>query len=960
MKYSFLLCEFVKENKQNTLVQYPKRIRDLLILMLSLVHTPMILQSDYNEETMYQQSASDFYDACVTNINSSKDSNNLIQLLFCEIKKCIVDCPSEYAEEPQQFLKALASVLLKNTCGIIDINSLNNERIETICKPYELYATICSFNPHYAFLMCEINPLFPSHEMNGQTLESIPFLPHFFNFQTIQSPVYQEGQLFFYRSTFSAHEVQIIKDQMNNIMNRIHKAQIQILHTFLTASYYSRDYILNMIAILIDCNRSRRVLSIGTLSSDGLMMNLSMCLCEVISTFLKQDPSPIIAKKFLSYVLSDLSRIDFINGNLSADEKEHMCIVDLLNWLRPTNYIGRCKNDEKWWMIIRSQPDEVKEIVSNNLQCKPASDLYSFMKSLSSINDSILFSSSLSYLKSLFDYSYNFFISGKCVSPVIPFSNEMISCSKCKGSLQNKKYYRCICCNDYILCSSCYEQEKKQVIQEYTPPYSQDVLELFNSIQTVSKMDSTHQPLTHFFTEVFHHPYHINGRHAFHPVPSFTPLVPSSLSTIKEDDDYELWDESNPTLTEKYQETHCTCYTSQQCKKHGFVAAFSRKMTKEAFPETTCIQKEEGFIHHCECFQCKTKPIIGTVYHCLHCSLELCQCCYERDMIEGNGFPSHQCNHVYVLLYHPMNPKSFLLHNRNDMRTIPNAVTLFNNELYISGITLDQFLPIDSISNESHFQIDILALLIKLMSVNQTGLFQDYQFYNSSVLDFTSSLRSIQLSIGSMKQLYYRLCEHLSYILLSLLILYTPKNHPLSKKWNLQTIQVNKEIQLSSRLYNEISDSKLCDIILLDMQPTPMFSVLSKSILEVIQYMFEWIMRVTTVTTMREEFEKGSFDYTILLLLCCLNENIIPNISTRLDILNTFYVLCTITHDKDDIEFLFGYPIIRHLLFPFSLKLFIDATSFRDSVKVRQIQMEINKIVSLLIRSKTVYDYMNN
>ena len=91
MKYSFLLCEFVKENKQNTLVQYPKRIRDLLILMLSLVHTPMILQSDYNEETMYQQSASDFYDACVTNINSSKDSNNLIQLLFCEIKKCIVD-----------------------------------------------------------------------------------------------------------------------------------------------------------------------------------------------------------------------------------------------------------------------------------------------------------------------------------------------------------------------------------------------------------------------------------------------------------------------------------------------------------------------------------------------------------------------------------------------------------------------------------------------------------------------------------------------------------------------------------------------------------------------------------------------------------------------------------------------------------------------------------------------------
>ena len=56
MKYSFLLCEYVKENKRNTLVQYPKRIRDLLIMMLSLIHTPMILQSDYNEETMYQQS----------------------------------------------------------------------------------------------------------------------------------------------------------------------------------------------------------------------------------------------------------------------------------------------------------------------------------------------------------------------------------------------------------------------------------------------------------------------------------------------------------------------------------------------------------------------------------------------------------------------------------------------------------------------------------------------------------------------------------------------------------------------------------------------------------------------------------------------------------------------------------------------------------------------------------------
>ena len=87
MKYSFLLCEYVKENKRNTLVQYPKRIRDLLIMMLSLIHTPMILQSDYNEETMYQQSASHFYDAWVSNLNSSKDSENLIQLLFLYLQQ---------------------------------------------------------------------------------------------------------------------------------------------------------------------------------------------------------------------------------------------------------------------------------------------------------------------------------------------------------------------------------------------------------------------------------------------------------------------------------------------------------------------------------------------------------------------------------------------------------------------------------------------------------------------------------------------------------------------------------------------------------------------------------------------------------------------------------------------------------------------------------------------------------
>lgn len=83
---------------------------------------------------------------------------------------------------------------------------------------------------------------------------------------------------------------------------------------------------------------------------------------------------------------------------------------------------------------------------------------------------------------------------------------------------------------------------------------------------------------------------------------------------------------------------------------------------------------EEGFVQHTQCYQCKSSPVVGTVFRCLHCSLELCRRCYLREMAIGAGLPSHQCNHVFILEEHPLNPRFFYQHNRNDMRTIQYAV----------------------------------------------------------------------------------------------------------------------------------------------------------------------------------------------------------------------------------------------------------------------------------------------
>lgn len=951
---STILKEYISMVDAPACSNKTRNTRDLLVIMLCLMHTPNVLQSNYKEETMFQQSASDFFMSYVNILKDEKITNQLVSDLFSNYKTIIDPCPVSYQNQPTNFLKSLARILLAHTTDFMGYTKLENLTDDLIGKVHELYAAICDTSPYCAFIMCEIAPLFPSKRLDGTSLETVPFLPHFFNYQTVSTPFFDDNRLIYSKMKYSIQEEIEICNKVRQMMSRVHNAQIRILRCFLTASYVSRDYILNLIGALINANRSRRLFSAGSLSSDGLMMNLSMCLLEIIGTFLESSPSLSVVKSFVFYVFSDTSRADFIKGNLPSDTENAECIYLLMNWLRPMNYYGREEKGDMWWTLVHSQPKEVRKRIDDGLICKPGSSLSSFMKAISGISDSLLFSPSLMNEKAFFDYSYNFSFIGKTSSPIAPFSVDIPSCTKCKVHLTSS-CFRCLCCEKYYLCQSCYQREKEAVIKEFTPPFSESVLKLF-SVTTDSKNTfKSHNPLTHFFTELRCHPLGITNYEVFHPLPSFPPLLPKTYnpkndSPINSDSHYEMWSHT----TSDPIDTVCSCYTDRPCSVHGPMASVARSVTKKAFPSIPDT-REEGFIHQATCFQCHSTPVIGTLYHCLDCSLRLCRSCYEREMQEGKGFPSHQFNHVFVHVYHPVDEAFFLAHNRNDRRTIMNATPLLTNELCMTGVTLDHFLPVSNDSNAGNLNIELLAMVVKLMSVNMTGLFQDYRFYTTnSFLHLTSTLRTAQLSVGCMNNLYIYLSEHLSYILLSFLTLYTPRSYPLSEKWKLNVIQVDSDFHASSQISNEVNDSKLCDGTLLDMQPLPLFSVLSKTLLEDIMFMFEWYMRVTPFYIVVQELGEGRFDYTILLLLCCLNENVISNISTRMDVLRTLFVMCSITKDKRVLECFFGYPIVRHLLFTFSLKLYIDVTSFQDPTRVRQVQMEINKLVSLLIRSETV------
>lgn len=954
---------------------------EYVVLMRTLVIRPCILSEKYKGEDMFRVSAEDFLNAFVKNVKSRGYGKKLIQDVFCNYASIIPNCPRIYRTEPVRFLQELATHLQNTPFSTQNPFSLNAAFYEEVCQVHELYADFCLAAPRLAFLMAETCPLFPTKSINGINLEETPFLPHFFSFLTVPTPFWLNHQLQYYPNTLSPEKIAVLKSIQEDTMTRVHAAQCDILRTYMTASYVSRDYILNYIATLTNANISRRVNPFGSVSSDGLMVNLTMCVLELLGEMLRQAPSKRMAKKFLSYVLCDLCRVDFIRPNIPKKPEDLDYVLNLMNWCRPTNMLARSLDDTQWWRAIRSSPKDLEAMIDNGLECKPRSTMGSFLSSIFSISDGVLFSKSILSLKSFYDYSYNYFITGKRVTPLLQLEQSSFACTVCKEPITTPPLYRCACCESYILCKKCYEAERAQVLQQYRYPYAPEVRSLFQHPEAVNQMDSKHNALTHLFTELFSFSFVLSVRPAFHPCFPFAPLCPAPYEAVRQeleekcrdrpdefvpaftkavekipldapDDNYVFYAQGDRALLRQYEDTMCLCSVEGAvCKQHGVLARKVIRMHKAP-------PLREGFVQYCQCYQCKTTPIIGTVYHCLHCSLELCERCYLREMKIGAGTPSHQCNHVFLLVSHPLSGGCFYQHNRNDMRTIQNTIDVFPNDMSMSGVVLDQFMANRSEAhiNDDNLAAELFALSTQLMYVNMTGLFQEYQvLVDFNRLSLHRALRDMQFTVGSMSSAYVYYMEHLSYILLSLVTFYCPSNYPLDEAWGLHGVEYNMTFNMiTHNAFDSRCVSKLKRLVILDVNPSPMFGILAGSLLEVVFLLFRWYMQSSNVATVKELIGAGRLDYTLLLLLICLNENVVGNVSTRFDVLDSLFHLCTVSKEKDDVVFLFAYPVVRHFLMIFCQRALIDSSGLKDPQVAYPAQLHANKIMILLLRSRTV------
>ena len=74
---------------------------------------------------------------------------------------------------------------------------------------------------------------------------------------------------------------------------------------------------------------------------------------------------------------------------------------------------------------------------------------------------------------------------------------------------------------------------------------------------------------------------------------------------------------------------------------------------------------------------------------------------------------AHQCNHVFVLITHPVARHCFLAHNRHDMRCVPHTTQLIENASCMTGCILDQFIANDAYidCNADNLVTEVRALI---------------------------------------------------------------------------------------------------------------------------------------------------------------------------------------------------------------------------------------------------------
>ena len=955
--------------------------RFLLIMMRSLMCFPEFLQGEDTSNNKFVISARDFLDAYVTEVFEREDGKKLVNDLFRDFVSYLPAWPEDYLSEPVDFLRALSVVLYDKDLSMSNSLSSSFLYCQQIARTHELYANICLTSPRFAFIMAEQYPLFPNvARYSGRSLESTAFLLHFFTYRTVNTPMMDSRPVIMYPFVPENEQEAVIENQRNTF-NCVHAAQVDILRTFLTASGVSRDYVLNLIAMLCESNRSRRANPNDFLSSDGLLINLTLSLLVILQPLLDDRPSYTTTKKLFSYFFSDLCRVDIIQRNLPEDHTLFYTLTSIINWLRPTNHLARWCDDSLWWQVIRSQTDELPLLLENS-DSKPFSSHLSFMHDLRHLSCFPTLSPAILASKQFYDYSFNFHVTGRHLSIITPMHKASVMCSKCGNAIQSDRCYRCICCAHMVLCKDCYTSESQDVEKCFTPPFAPSVLELLASIDDVGGVDSAHNPLTHFFTEL--RTVEISGSYdsPFRPIPSFPPLIPAELEKVEKefhslketneeayvsrlneeierirgmdvDAHYVRMNGKNDPNLWKYRKTVCLCSLGR-CELHGTITQKFRSLRAHPSPSY------QGFAQpSTQCFVCKSSPIIGVVYHCIHCSLELCSVCYEDEMAIGEGFPSHQCNHLFALITHPVLPSCFLRHNRNDMRFVPNATQLLENASCMSDCILDQFVPNSAYRtcNQDNLRVELLALVVKLMNVSIVGLFQNYQFMDkTSHLAFWSQLRTVQLAVGFVPSLLIQYAEHVAFSLLSLLTLYTPSNYPLPQELRLSSVASNFVYVPSSEIPppSKNSYSLLKEAIVINATKCPFFDMISITLLEQVYMILEWCARTMKPAELQYFVDGGKCDYSLLLCALCLNPKVVENVTTRFDIISMFYCFGGMSRDKDIYSFLFSYPVIRHMVWVFTQQAFIDSSSFCDPIRSRAIQLQTVKLFTFLLRCKFV------
>ena len=984
--YSSLIKVYLDEIQYGERAESLDERRYLIIMMRSLLCTPEFLQGEDTSHNPFRISAKNFLRAYTSEVKEREDGRQLIKDLFCDFQSLLPQCPPEYSADPTQFLSYLSKLLYESDFTVLSSRYLDTSHFDQIASLHELFANFCQVAPAFALSMAEHYPLFPAAAFySGKSLESTSFLLHFFQYQTVITPIMIENRLSCMTATFSSDQQSIILDSQRRTMARIHAAQVDILRTFLTASPLSRDYILNLTAMLCEANRSRRSNPNEFLSSDGLLMNLLMAILALLAPFLEESPRHETAKQWLLYFFSDLGRVDIIQSNLPTQPESYYAITSLLNWLRPANQIARDPDAKQWWILIRSRVEDLK-ILPDSEKSKPSAPLASFYRDLTHLSLFSTLSPAILRLKPLYDYSLNFALAGRRLSPITPLVASPLRCAHCTQLIQSPVLYRCLCCANYFLCPACFRKETDEVLHAFTPPFPHATLELFAQIRETGEMDRSHHPLTHLFAQIPAKNVAQTYGRLFRPVPSFPPRLPDAITTAgefqslqeregeeaearftawiaqmvekirgsREDAAYIRVEDETDAKLAPFRGSICYCGSPRECALHG---PLSREFLRQQHRK---MGNFRGFLHpESQCYVCRTSPIIGTVFHCMHCSLSLCSVCYEEEMAIGGGVPSHQCNHVFVWITHPIARHCFLAHNRHDMRCVPHTTQLMENAPLMTGCVLDQFVPNDAYRdvNAANLRVELFALAIKLCSIGTAGFFQNFQLLDEMTrLSFSRQLRQVQLGVGSQPSLFLAFSEHLAFALLALLNLAIPINLTFPPQLRLTFYFEDVCFIADSAIPNPRPDSQslLREVVIVSVMKCPMFDTLSASLLELITLTLEWLVRTQPIDSLRRFVEAGKCDYSLLLCALCLNPRVMENVSTRFDLIQLFYCFRGAGRDPEDSAFLFAYPVIRHMLWLFSQQAFIDSAAFYDPARASLVQLHTVKLFASLLRSRYV------